>query len=63
MESMALLNQKFQEDCTPGYYNNEGQVGNKNSLFAAQYGAGPEAFFQLIREWREEGTLQGLSLS
>ena len=63
MDSMALLNQKFQEDCTPGYYNNEGQVGNKKSLFAAQYGAGPEAFFQLIREWREEGTLQGLSLS
>ena len=63
MESMAVLNQKFQEDCTPGYYNNEGQVGNKNSLFASQYGAGPEAFFELIDEWREEGTLQGLKLS
>ena len=63
MESMAVINQQFLEDCTPGYYNNEGKPGNKSSLGASQFGAGPEAFFQLIREWREEGSLNGLNFS
>ena len=60
---MAMFNVDFLRECTPGYYNNEGYVDQGNSLLGNQYGAGPEAFFQLIKEWREEGSLQGLNFS
>ena len=33
-------------DCTPGYYNSEGQAGNRQGFFSDMYGAGPLVFFQ-----------------
>jgi cyclohexanone monooxygenase len=57
----ALMRQKFQEECTPGYYNNEG----KPSALAARngpYGKGSIAFIQLMTDWRAAGTLEGLEL-
>jgi cyclohexanone monooxygenase len=57
----AIMRQKFQEECTPGYYNNEGQP----SALAARngfYGKGSIAFVQLIEAWRAAGTLEGLEL-
>jgi len=58
----AMMRQKFLEECTPGYYNNEG----KPSQLAARngsYGHGPIAFVQLIENWRAEGSLKGLELN
>jgi cyclohexanone monooxygenase len=49
------------ENCTPGYYNNEGRLGDRNEQNGF-YGGGPVAFFNLLREWREDGRLDGLSL-
>ncbi len=63
INASAVLNQKFLEECTPGYYNNEGDLTSGNSLLGGQYGGGPEAFFQIIRDWREEGSLEGLDFS
>ena len=60
---MSMFNQKFLEECTPGYYNNEGHPGVGNSLIGSAYGGGPEAFFQILRDWREEGGMQGVELS
>jgi len=59
--SLAIMRQKFAEECTPGYYNNEGQP----SQLAARngsYGAGPVAFVKVLEEWREAGALEGLEL-
>lgn len=56
----AILDRrKFQEECTPGYYNNEGQA---NPLFAsfASYGKGSVAFFKILADWREAGDFAGL---
>ncbi|BCJ49419.1 monooxygenase [Actinoplanes sp. NBRC 14428] len=47
----AIDNYDFQLDCTPGFYNNEGRPV-RSSLAAVQYGRGPIAFFDLLREWR-----------
>lgn len=48
-------------DCTPGYYNNEGQVeGRRERLNFARYPAGPMAFFDYIAEWRANGKFEGL---
>ena len=63
IKRMSMFNQKFLEECTPGYYNNEGHPGVGNSLIGSAYGGGPEAFFQILRDWREEGTMQGVELS
>lgn len=58
----ALMRQKFQEECTPGYYNNEG----KPSALAARngpYGKGSIAFIKLMEEWRAAGAMEGLELT
>ena len=60
--SVAIMRQKFLEECTPGYYNNEGQP----SVLAARngsYGAGPIAFVKVLEDWRAEGGLQGLEMT
>ncbi len=59
--SLSRFNQSFQESCTPGYYNNEGKP-NPKSIQNGAYGAGPNKFFKLLKEWREEGSMQGLEL-
>jgi cyclohexanone monooxygenase len=63
IHELAPNNQQFLLDCTPGYYNGEGRPENPHNLQAGQYGRGPEAFFQLLREWREEGSHSGLRIS
>jgi cyclohexanone monooxygenase len=50
-------------DCTPGYYNNEGQsAGLRGKLNAAGYPQGPVAFFALMDQWRNSGDFDGLEL-
>ncbi|MFV0259560.1 MAG: flavin-containing monooxygenase [Acidimicrobiales bacterium] len=62
MKDKARLGQRFYAECTPGYYNNEGKLGNPNGFFAGTYGAGPIRFFRLLDEWRADGRLDGLAL-
>ncbi len=52
----------FAESCTPGYYNNEGKPGEGPGWFGGNFGGGAQAFFALLREWREKGELEGLEL-
>ena len=49
------------QQCTPGYYNNEGQPG-QGGFLGSSYGKGPMAFFELLADWREAGTFEGLEL-
>ncbi len=47
-------------DCTPGYYNNEGQpAGGGRELFVG-YPLGAMAYFQYIEAWRTKGDFEGL---
>ena len=62
MRARAHLGERFYAACTPGYYNNEGKLGNPNGLFAGMYGAGPIRFFRLLDEWRADGGLPGVAL-
>ncbi len=57
----ARLTATFQENCTPGYYNNEGKVNQtpQNNT----YGGGPIEFFSLMKKWRSKGKLEGLELN
>jgi cyclohexanone monooxygenase len=56
----ALDMRAFQEACTPGYYNNEGQPNAWLQSFGS-YGRGSMAFFELTRRWREAGDFAGLT--
>ena len=56
------LGERFYRECTPGYYNNEGRLGNPNGFFAGMYGAGPVVFFELLDAWRSDGQLAGVDL-
>ncbi len=62
MRDKARLAERFYSTCTPGYYNNEGNLGNPNGFFAGAYGAGPIKFFQTLEEWRDDGQLRGVEL-
>jgi cation diffusion facilitator CzcD-associated flavoprotein CzcO len=47
-------------DCTPGYYNNEGQdAGPARQLFVG-YPLGAMAYFRYLDEWRSSGRFDGL---
>ncbi len=58
----AVLRQQFLEECTPGYYNNEGKPSDRATQNNS-YGEGPNAYFRILKKWREDGGLEGLSLS
>src|SRR3954454_24234069 len=50
-------------DCTPGYYNNEGQPGDTSRAFFVGYPMGAMAFFEYIDQWRTSGQFEGLEFS
>jgi cyclohexanone monooxygenase len=59
---LAGFGRQFLEQCTPGYYNNEGKLSER----AAQngfFGGGSEVFFKLLRDWRAAGELAGLEVA
>ncbi len=48
-------------ECTPSYFNHEGDVSRLNARNSA-YGGGPLAFYRIIADWREDGSLAGLDM-
>jgi cation diffusion facilitator CzcD-associated flavoprotein CzcO len=48
------------QDCTPGYYNNEGQPNGRSEFFVG-YPAGASAYFAYLDEWRSTGRFDGLT--
>ena len=60
----AIPAEGFLQECTPGYYNNEGGGSEGiRQVFGEPYGPGFYAFERLIGEWREKGELEGLELT
>ena len=57
----AQMREQFLAECTPGYYNNEGQIAaraRQNSF----YGGGSMEYFSILNAWREEGGMKGLEI-
>jgi cyclohexanone monooxygenase len=52
----------FLENCTPGYYNNEGKT-SEQSVQNGFYGGGSIEFFKILENWRAEGHLEGMELT
>ena len=53
----------FLTDCTPGYYNNEGQFDGRQFPLGGGYHKGAPAYFRYIRQWRQSGDFAGLEFS
>ena len=47
-------------DCTPGYYNNEGQPQGDGAELMVGHPKGPMAFFKYLEKWRRSGKFKGL---
>ena len=60
--SLARFSEAFQAECTPGYYNNEGKP-NPASVRNGPYGAGSDAYFERLAQWRQEGTMSGMNVT
>ena len=56
IENSAVPAAVGQGECTPGYFNAEGQGSGALSV----YPQGPVAFFKLLEDWRNEGMHEGL---
>ena len=56
---MSRMRAPFLNECTPGYYNNEGQLDERTARNGAYY-KGPVAFIRLLEGWRADGQLAGL---
>jgi cyclohexanone monooxygenase len=61
MRAKKLNNDRFLQECTPGYYNNEGGPV-KRSHIGEVYGPGVNAFNALLESWRREGGMVGMDL-
>lgn len=55
MKDKATDQSKFEMECTPGYYNNEGNTKDGPSLFGAMYGGGPFEYIAHLDRWHDEG--------
>lgn len=64
IRELAFDNSAFDNTCTPGYYNNEGNgFGNATRSFLGEvYTPGFYAFDDLLKAWRDAGDLDGLAL-
>jgi cyclohexanone monooxygenase len=50
-------------ECTPGYYNNEGQPDSRaHRLGMTVHPMGPVGFLSYIDEWRSSGRFEGLEI-
>jgi cyclohexanone monooxygenase len=59
VQAAARARGSYAEDCTPGYYNAEGQPSTmavRNGVF----GAGPINYFQILADWRADGQSRGV---
>jgi len=59
--SRAVFGRDFLESCTPGYYNNEGQV-SKLAVQNGFFSGGSVEFFATLDAWRNTGTLEGMEV-
>ena len=62
MRSKAHVGDKFYGSCTPGYYNNEGNLDNPFGFYAGNYGGGPMKFMQILQNWRAQVGLEGVAI-
>jgi cation diffusion facilitator CzcD-associated flavoprotein CzcO len=54
MAEKAVDRSQFERDCTPGYFNREGET-DRPSLFGGAYGGGPFEYVDVCASWLDDG--------
>ena len=62
LEEKAAKDTSFLRECTPGYYNNEGQ-NERDSIWLSNYGGGPFEYMDVLRDWQNDGFERDMTLS
>jgi hypothetical protein len=62
LRSVAVDNSTYVNECTPSYFNNEGDQTKKRHIFGEPWGEGYYAFEDMLERWRADGKLEGLVL-
>ena len=60
-KATQISNDDFLNICPPSYFSNEGASSHDWGLFR-QWGGGWEDFLRMLREWRNEGEMEGLEV-
>lgn len=70
LRATAVDNTEFLQECTPGYFNNEGEAQTDSAgkhkyrfYLGEPYGPGWAAFQQILQEWRDSGDFEGLQIN
>lgn len=63
LRSVAVDNSTFVKECTPSYFNNEGDEEKPRFIFGEPFGPGFYAFEDLLADWRKAGDMKGLVLT
>ncbi len=63
LRSVAVDNSTFVKECTPSYFNNEGDEKKVRFIFGEPWGEGYYAFEEMLQQWRDKGDLAGLVLT
>lgn len=63
IQDNLVFDEQFFNDCTPGYFNNEGGNVDRNSVYGDSFGGGYYAFEKILNDWKDEGHMRGLVLS
>jgi cyclohexanone monooxygenase len=51
----ALDNIEFYRQCTPGYYNNEGEPSKYKGYLSQRYGGGLAKYREMVQDWLDNG--------
>ena len=62
MKEMEVDTSQFLAECTPSYFNNEGENKPRWSLFRG-YVPGWNAFLKMLTDWRAKGGMEGIVLT
>ena len=63
LREVAVDNSVWTSECTPGYFNNEGDTKKKRWVFGEPWGAGYYNFEDMLAAWRNEGSLAGIDVT
>ncbi len=59
---LSKMRAPFLQECTPGYYNNEGRL-TERTMKNGGYVKGPNSYIKVLEDWRAEGTFPGLEIA
>lgn len=62
LESFSGARSNYDNQCTPGYYNNEGRPDGMSGVLSF-YPGGPAAFIPMVRDWASDGKYDGMTMT